>query len=46
MRKFSKILFAFLAVMLLSLSFSVHAFAAVEKTGTTTILRLYLTLPG
>ena len=37
MRKFSKILFAFLAVMLLSLSFSVHAFAAVEKTGTTTI---------
>ena len=37
MRKSSKILFAFLAVMLLSLSFSVHAFAAVEKTGTTTI---------
>ena len=37
MKKFSRISFAFLAVILLSLSFSVHAFAAVEKTGTTTI---------
>lgn len=37
MRKFKKILFAFLAVILLSVSFSVHALAAGEKTGTTTI---------
>ena len=37
MKKFNRISFAFLAVILLSLSFSVHAFAAVEKTGTTTI---------
>ena len=37
MRKFRKILFAFLAVILLSVSFSVHALAAGEKTGTTTI---------